>query len=435
MHQRGNAVKRIVALLCHTAVLLAAFRLTDSTSGFSTIGLGLTLLFDRYAWRLLPWSALAWKKELCLWVTCFLSGAIVFYFMRPGIVPIREAAYRGAIVCLVVFLLEMVVRFPGIGRFRLGVRGIFFVLLVLLIPVLAALHPLHTVPKRTPVALGLAFEDVRFRTADGMELAAWLIPHPQPRGNLIFCHGHGRNRGHGAGLFQTFHDLGLNVLSFDFRGHGDSDGHTSTFGRREVQDLLAAEAYLSGRSPHQPMLLVGISLGAAVSLQTVGQMPHVRGVWSEGAFARFRNTVDHKFSALPDFLRSPLVDFYYLMGWLDCGFWGPSVNPIDRLNDVRVPILFCHAKKDELVPFTEGQSLYETYQGPKEHWWVEGASHYNIKQRNHQEYLSRLRTFLEECLSGSRTVRAPSLSSGRSRCPGVGGRGFPAPPLDVTVSH
>ncbi len=381
-------------------VLLAAYHWTYSTSGFMTTGLGLALLLDRYAWRLLPWSEVAWKKELWTLAGCFLAGAAAFYFMRPGIVPLWEAAYRGTIVCLVVFLLEVVIRSPRSGRSRLGLRGTFIVLFVLLIPVIAALHPLHTVPKRTPAALGLAFEDVRFRTADGIELTAWLIPHPQPRGNLIFCHGHGRNRGHVAGLLQTFHDLGLNVLAFDFRGHGDSEGHTSTFGRREVQDLLAAEAYMSKRSPNQPVLLVGISLGAAVSLQTLAQLPNVRGVWSEGAFAHFSNAVNHKFSLVPSLFRGPLVDFYYLLGWLDCGFWVPSANPIERLHGVRVPIFFCHAERDELVPFTEGQSLYETYQGPKQHWWVEGASHYNIRQRNHQEYLSRLRAFLERCLGG-----------------------------------
>jgi uncharacterized protein len=392
-------VKRIVAVLCHLAILLAAFHWSDSTSGFLTIGLGLVLLLDRYALRLLPWPPFTWKKELCVRAAYFLVGTVIFYFIRPKIVPLREAIYRGTIVCLATFLLEQVARSRSDWRTGLGLRSVSITLIILLIPVIAALHPLHTVPKRTPAALGLAFEDVRFETADGIELAGWLVPHPHARGNLIFCHGHGRNRGHVAALLQTFHDLGLNVLAFDFRGHGDSAGHTSTFGRREVQDLLAAETFLNERSPHQPLLLAGISLGAAVSLQALPQLPHVRGVWSEGAFARFSNAVDNKFAPLPGFLRGPLVGCYYLMGWLDCGFWGPSVNPIDRLRDVRVPIYFCQAERDELVPFAEGQALYDAYHGPKTHWWVAGASHYNVRQRNNKEYLDRLRMFLEACLS------------------------------------
>jgi pimeloyl-ACP methyl ester carboxylesterase len=121
-------------------------------------------------------------------------------------------------------------------------------------------------------------------------------------------------------------------------------------------------------------------------------------VWSEGAFARFDDVVDYKFALLPRFLRRPLVQAYYLLGWMDCRLWGPSVNPIQCLQDTAAPIFICHGERDELVPLAEGQALLETYTGPKQHWWVEGASHYNVRQRHHKEYLERLRAFLEDCL-------------------------------------
>ena len=157
--------------------------------------------------------------------------------------------------------------------------------------------------------------------------------------------------------------------------------------------LLAAESYLRGRCPHQPLLLAGISLGAAVSLQALPRLPDVRGVWSEGAFARFGNAVDYKFSVLPNFLRAPLIDAYCVLGWLDCRLWVPSINPLDCLDGTTPPIFFCHGERDELVPLREGRMLYESYRGPKQHWWVSGASHYNVRQRNHAEYLYRLRYF------------------------------------------
>lgn len=392
-------MKRPFAWLCHAAILVAAYRWTYSTSGFLITAIGLSLLLDRYVLRILPWPSFHASKEIAVRAAWFLGGATVFYFIRPGIVPIWEAAYRGAMVCLATFLVEQLLCL--VPRLRWVMCTFSIVLFILLIPFLAALHPLHVTPKRTPAALSLDFEDVRFHVADGIELAAWWIPHPHPRGNLIFCHGHGRNRGQMAALLPTFHELGLNVLAFDFRGHGDSAGHTSTFGHLEVQDLLAAEAYLRGRCPHQPLLLAGISLGAAVSLQALPQMPNVCGVWSEGAFARFGNAVDYKFSILPDFLRAPLIGSYYVLGWLECRLWVPSINPVNCLKNTTTPIFFCHGECDELVPFTEGRMLYDSYVGPKRHWWVAGASHYNVRQRNHSEYLNRLRAFLEDCLSRS----------------------------------
>ncbi len=396
----GNPVRRTLALLCHLAILLAALRCSHSTSGFLLNGPALALLLDRYALRALPWSTpVSWPREALALAAYFFAGATAFYLLRPGIVPWREATYRGAMVAVAGFTLESFVkavrRPQSLWRGGLGLRLASLVLLALLIPWAAAVHPLHTVPKRTPAALGLAFEEVHFRTADGMTLAGWVVPHPRARGNVIFCHGHGRNRGHVAGLLPTLHRLGLNVLAFDFRGHGESDGHTSTFGYREVNDLLAARAYLQGHFPGKPLLLVGVSLGAAVCLQALPQMPEVAGVWSEGAFARLAVPVEHEFRLLPACVRGPLVAAYDWLGWLDCGLCVPGANPVESVGQARAAVYFCHGRQDELVPFTEGEALYEAHAGPKWHWWVENASHYNVRQRNAEEYLRRLGVFFE----------------------------------------
>lgn len=396
-------MRKSLALFCHLILLLAALRWSHSASGFLLNGLALSLLLDRYVLGIAPWTTpINWPRELVVRAAYFVFGTAGFYLMRPGIVPWWEAAYRGAVVSAAAFVLEtasgLAIRSPAAWRGRLGLWLVSVSLLALLIPVGAALHPLHTLPKRTPAALGLAFEEVQFRTADGVRLSGWLVPQPQARGNVLFCHGHGRNRGHVAGLLPALHGLGLTVLAFDFRGHGDSEGHTSTFGHQEVNDLLAAAAYLRERSPGRPLFLIGISLGAAVCLQALPRLPDVRGVWSEGAFARLRVPIENEFRLLPALMRRPLVAAYHWLGWLDCGLWVPEINPVDSVAETRVPVYFCHGRKDELVPFTEAETLYAAQAGPKWHWWVENATHYNVRQRNSEEYLRRLGTFLEDRL-------------------------------------
>jgi uncharacterized protein len=386
-------MNRWLAWVGYCSILLLAYHVSDSVSGFLLLGAGLVVLFDRYLAR--RWSSCQrpWGPEIVVRGGSFLLGAVTFFFSRPGIVPLGEAVYRGCMVCLLVAILE-----PVGHRIAPRWRWVLAASLVVLIPWSVALHPLHTVPKRTPAALGLTFEDVRFASSDGTRLAAWLIPHAAARGNVIYCHGHGRNRGQGAALFTMLHELGLNILAFDFRGHGDSEGHTSTFGDREVEDLLAAVHYCRARFPDQPLFLTGISLGSAVTLQALSRIPDVRGVWSEAAFSSFATTVEHQFTLLPGPLRQTLVEGYYVLGWLDCGFWAPSINPIERLDGLQVPIFFCHGEKDRLVPCSRGRELYDAYAGPKCSWWVAGASHANIRQRNPLEYRRRLRDFIESCL-------------------------------------
>ena len=137
--------------------------------------------------------------------------------------------------------------------------GVLCPVVVLSLPFFA-LHMPRTVPAKTPAALHLPFEEIRFRTQDGLELAGWLVPHEHAPGSMIFCHGHGQNRGQVLGCLQILHELQLDVLAFDFRGHGDSPGHTETFGQREVHDLIAADTYMRQRFP-QPVFLMGVSYG------------------------------------------------------------------------------------------------------------------------------------------------------------------------------
>jgi alpha-beta hydrolase superfamily lysophospholipase len=390
-------MKSVLSVLCGVLVLAAARSLSASFLGFLVLGPGLLLLLDRYLLRILPWPRpLSWRRELLLRAGWFVFGAAGFFFLRFGVVPWWEASYRGSIVTLSAFLVAGLLELATGGRAGLRCHLGSFAALGVLIPYLTALHPLHTVPRRTPAALGLAFEDVRFRTMDGVRLAGWLMAHPQARGNVVFCHGHGRNRGHGAGLFGLLHEMGFNVLAFDFRGHGDSDGHTSTFGQREVQDVRAAVAYLQGRCPDRPLYLLGVSLGAAVSLQALPHLGGVQGVWAEGCFARLDAEVESYFGWLPAPLRAPLVCGLGWLGWLDAGLHLADVNPIEGVRGTSVPVCFVHGRRDALVPFDHARMLYAACAGPRCCWWVEGGNHYNLRSRHRAEYLQRLRAFLSD---------------------------------------
>jgi pimeloyl-ACP methyl ester carboxylesterase len=147
-----------------------------------------------------------------------------------------------------------------------------------------------------------------------------------------------------------------------------------------------------------------------VALQALPQIPDVCGVWSEAAFSRLADAIEHQFAWLPGPLRWPLVRGYYALGWLDCGIWIPSINPVTRLDGLTVPIMFCHGENDRLVPWTQGRELFDAYAGPKWHWWVTGAVHYNIRQRNLEAYRHRLQSFVEDCLKAARGGRIATPS-------------------------
>src|SRR5262245_40620165 len=64
----------------------------------------------------------------------------------------------------------------------------------------------------TPADIGLAFEEARITTADGLELHGWYVPAGTGAPAVLFCHGNAGNISHRLDRLQIFHDMGLAVL-------------------------------------------------------------------------------------------------------------------------------------------------------------------------------------------------------------------------------
>jgi len=121
--------------------------------------------------------------------------------------------------------------------------------------------------RTSPADHGLPFEEVAFQARDGVPLRGWFIPAPQARGTVVFCHGHAGSMDPDVQYAPWFHQAGLNVLMFDFRGHGRSDGERVSMGALERQDLLGAMDYLAGRGIERAGVL-GFSMGGVVAILT-----------------------------------------------------------------------------------------------------------------------------------------------------------------------
>jgi uncharacterized protein len=390
---------------------------TASVSPLFVFGVVPVLWLDRWCFQLAPWPADEPRRwEIARRSAWLIVGVLGFRQIWLGHVPWYEALYLGAEITLATAFLETVVRCTGAamrrwirrkepmatgwgGRWRetLIVCGLVGVLAPL-----GALHPPHSVAKRLPSVQGYEVETVAVPTSDGLELHGWLMSKPDARGLLVFCHGHKGNCGQVAHFLKAVQPLGFNVLACDFRGHGESPGHTAAFGLYETQDVVAAVNFLRQRYPDKPLFLVGVSYGAAVVLQALPEIPDVRAVWVEGAFARFDGVVENVFRMVPQPLRYCVADFYSTLGWLDCGFRASDIRPIDKLRNVRVPICFCHGRRDDLIPFEQAETMYNSYAGPKSCLWFDDGRHYGLRKNHEEEYFTRFCGFLEEHMGSDR---------------------------------
>jgi len=233
--------------------------------------------------------------------------------------------------------------------------------------------------RQTPAAVNLAFEDISFRTRDGITIAGWFVPSEDEKGVLLFCHGNAGNISDRLDSINIFHQLGLSVLIFDYRGYGKSEGRPSE--RGTYLDAEAAWDYLVKEKRKSPerIILFGRSLGGAVAAETALRKNAALLI------------LESSFTSVPDLA----LKFY---PWLPVRFLAIfRYASIDKVGRIRCPKLIIHSPDDEIVPFGHGTALYDKASGPKEFLRIRGGHNEGFLASG-GIYVEGLRDFLSRYL-------------------------------------
>ncbi len=262
----------------------------------------------------------------------------------------------------------------------------------------------------TPADVGLEFEDLTLMTDDGVSIAAWYVPHPEPKGSLIFCHGNAGNMSDRLHSIKLLHGMGVNVLVFDYRGFGRSEGRPSEQGT--YNDAVAVWKYLVDTRAESPgrVILFGRSLGGAVAVELAlrvesgaiatppdGGQP-ARGAISEPEKAGSPSgkmigglAVESTFTSLLDIgrLHYPLLPVRWLLTY--------RYESIAKVSRIGCPKCFFHGKDDTLIPFENGLKLFEAAAEPKRFIETRGG-HNDAGFTYSPEYSDQLEAFIDEIL-------------------------------------
>ena len=159
-----------------------------------------------------------------------------------------------------------------------------FVLLPLTEAVYATNVPPGPLGTGTPAQYGLSYQDVSFRTADGVRLSAWYIP-PRNGAAVVLLPGSGSTRTAVLSQAAVLARHGYGTLLVDGRGHGLSGGHAMDFGWWGGRDLAAAVSFLARQPGVQAgkIAVLGESMGGEQALAAAGADSRIRAVVAEGA--------------------------------------------------------------------------------------------------------------------------------------------------------
>ena len=229
----------------------------------------------------------------------------------------------------------------------------------------------------TPAELGLAHEELSLRAQDGVRLHGWFLPVKDSRGSVVVCHGNAGNISHrlDRALFLQSR-LRLDVLLFDYRGYGRSEGSPDEPGT--YRDARAAYDWLRshGQAPER-IVIFGESLGSAVALDLALSSP-ARALVLESPFTSIPDMARAVYPFLPVW---PLVRTRY--------------DNLAKVGRLRMPLLVLHGNRDDVVPFAQGRRVFEAAPEPKRFFAIPGASHNDTYVVGGEAYWRAIAEFLE----------------------------------------
>ncbi len=231
-----------------------------------------------------------------------------------------------------------------------------------------------------PAIYGLPYEDAWFSSEDGVKLHGWWVEHPEAAATVVFCHGNTGSIGDRIGLYLELRRLGVNLLAFDYRGYGRSDGQPSEKGL--FADVRAACDHVVGERGVglERIVLFGHSLGGAVAIDGALHRP-VAGLVVQSSFTRLRDMARCVFPQIPVHLIAT-----------------NEFRSIDKVAHLAMPKLFIHGTEDGTVPFEFGERLYAAACEPKQWYPVPSAGHNDVDRWGGRRYLRTLAEFFRRCV-------------------------------------
>lgn len=220
------------------------------------------------------------------------------------------------------------------------------------------------------------YEEVNFKTADGVALHGWYIPHIGAKQVVLFFHGNAGNISHRRETLALFHRLRLNVLMVDYRGYGKSEGVTTEAGL--YLDAAAAWSYLIDKKNFdaQQIVIFGRSIGGVVATDLAATVP-ARALILESTF---NSSQDFAHATFPVLSRLVYLRFDF--------------NSEDKIPKVNSPVLVLHSPDDEIIPFELGLRLFDAANEPKTFVRMRGG-HNNGVYASQPDYEQSLGSWLK----------------------------------------
>ena len=204
----------------------------------------------------------------------------------------------------------------------------------------------------------------------------------------FIIHGYRSEHAETAGrTFEYYKSRGIDVFCCDHTASGESEGNFIGFDVFETKDCLRWIKFLISRfGENTEIILHGFSMGGATVLKMSCYCPeNVKFIISDSGFVNAKASLDHQVGPMYKPLR--------LINKLVAGYDLDDSDVRTSLAKTKLPILFVHGQDDRLVPFDNGEKLYQMYQGDKDFFFPRFTRHVEAMYTSPDEYGKKIDSF------------------------------------------
>ena len=223
--------------------------------------------------------------------------------------------------------------------------------------------------------------DLMIPVADGVGVGARFHPAAIGAPTVLFFHGNGEIAADYDDIAPVYQRLGMAFLPVDYRGYGRSSGRPTVAAMmadaHRVLEFVVDRLARDGRTG--PLVVMGRSLGSPSAIELAAAHPErVAGLVVESGFA----------------FAGPLLE---LLGVAPRAIGFSEEHTFDHIRKMKAyagPLLVIHAEFDHLIPFADGQSLFDASPSPRKQLVkIPSADHNDIMLRSPEDYFGAIQRF------------------------------------------
>jgi len=197
-----------------------------------------------------------------------------------------------------------------------------------------------------------SYNEIFIKVDEEVKLKSWLIKKDFKKfKTLVIFHGNAGHLSNRIYKLNELYKLDINILLISWRGFSGNKGSPTE--QNLYKDAEAAIQWLNeNRVNNNQIILYGESLGSGVAVE-IGKKNNFNSIILESPFTSIENSAKIYYPYLP--VKLLLKDRY---------------DSISKIKSINTPILIMHGKKDDVVPFSMGQELFEKANSPKESFFT-----------------------------------------------------------------